>query len=296
MWAEPEGAGDNFVFDTGRPRTGMAPQPHRDISLVNVLPQHAFAGDARLSGVSVGFGSFLGIMELYQPLDIFWENYFPSGRLGGAGRNWPFIEAITPSLYAGLRGSQALFVSTIRLPVLTIWCPFWCPLALPECGLRQRAFNSVNWSTARSTLTTTRSASSARPSQIEFNGRDHHGERLLVQEAFRVHRARKMLVPIIDDAHLMQPERLRKLRLLAAANGGRASRRAQEAGSHGALSQWLARRAATRKRRNSRRSLSRGSRWPSPKPTAGPMCTQISRCGSGSRAALTAPLTCAPCP
>lgn len=50
--------------------------------------------------------------------------------------------------------------------------------------------------------------------QIEFNGQDHHCERLLVQEAFRVHRAGKMLVPIIDDAHLMMPECLRKLRLL----------------------------------------------------------------------------------
>jgi type II secretory pathway predicted ATPase ExeA len=50
--------------------------------------------------------------------------------------------------------------------------------------------------------------------QIEFNGRDHHCERLLVQEAFRVHRAGKMLVPIVDDAHLMQPDCLRKLRLL----------------------------------------------------------------------------------
>jgi type II secretory pathway predicted ATPase ExeA len=50
--------------------------------------------------------------------------------------------------------------------------------------------------------------------QIEFNGHDHHCERLLVQEAFRVHRSGKMLVPIIDDAHLMQTESLRKLRLL----------------------------------------------------------------------------------
>ena len=50
--------------------------------------------------------------------------------------------------------------------------------------------------------------------QIEFNGQDYHCERLLVQEAFRVHRAGKMLVPIIDDAHLMMPECLRKLRLL----------------------------------------------------------------------------------
>ncbi len=50
--------------------------------------------------------------------------------------------------------------------------------------------------------------------QIEFAGHDHHCERLLVQEAFRLHRTGKMLVPIIDDAHLMHSECLRKLRLL----------------------------------------------------------------------------------
>src|SRR5258708_17646716 len=50
--------------------------------------------------------------------------------------------------------------------------------------------------------------------QIEFEGRDHRCERLLVQEAFRVHRAGKLLVPIIDDAHLMPTNCLRKLRLL----------------------------------------------------------------------------------
>ena len=50
--------------------------------------------------------------------------------------------------------------------------------------------------------------------QIEFEGHDHRCERLLVQEAFRVHRTGKLLVPIIDDAHLMQTECLRKLRLL----------------------------------------------------------------------------------
>ena len=50
--------------------------------------------------------------------------------------------------------------------------------------------------------------------QIEFEGHDHRCERLLVQEAFRVHRAGKLLVPIIDDAHLMQTESLRKRRLL----------------------------------------------------------------------------------
>jgi len=50
--------------------------------------------------------------------------------------------------------------------------------------------------------------------QIQFEGRDHHCERLLVQEAFRLHRTGKMLVPIIDDAHLMHSDCLRKLRLL----------------------------------------------------------------------------------
>jgi MSHA biogenesis protein MshM len=50
--------------------------------------------------------------------------------------------------------------------------------------------------------------------QIEFTGRDHHCERLLVQHAFSVHRAGKMLGPIIDDAHLMPADCLRKLRLL----------------------------------------------------------------------------------
>lgn len=50
--------------------------------------------------------------------------------------------------------------------------------------------------------------------QIQFEGRDHHCERLLVQEAFKIHRSGKMLVPIIDDAHLMPTECLRKLRLL----------------------------------------------------------------------------------
>src|SRR5919204_1947317 len=49
---------------------------------------------------------------------------------------------------------------------------------------------------------------------IGFEGRDHRCERSLVQEAFKIHRASKMLVPIIDDAHLMPSECLRKLRLL----------------------------------------------------------------------------------
>ena len=50
--------------------------------------------------------------------------------------------------------------------------------------------------------------------QIDFVGRDFQCERNLIQEAFRVHRAGKMLVPIIDDAHLMPMDCLRRLRLL----------------------------------------------------------------------------------
>lgn len=50
--------------------------------------------------------------------------------------------------------------------------------------------------------------------EIQHEGRDHRCEKLLVQEAFRLHRSGKMLVPVIDDAHLMPPEVLRKLRLL----------------------------------------------------------------------------------
>ncbi len=50
--------------------------------------------------------------------------------------------------------------------------------------------------------------------QIEFEGHDHRCERLLVQEALRIHRAGQMLVPVIDDAHLMPADCLHKLRLL----------------------------------------------------------------------------------
>ena len=56
--------------------------------------------------------------------------------------------------------------------------------------------------------------------QIEFDGRDCKCERLLVQEAFRLHRTGKMLVPIIDDAHLMQTDCLRKIRLLFESSEG----------------------------------------------------------------------------
>lgn len=50
--------------------------------------------------------------------------------------------------------------------------------------------------------------------QIEHDGRDCKCEAALVQEAFRLHRKGLMIVPIIDDAHLMPAESLRKLRLL----------------------------------------------------------------------------------
>ena len=43
--------------------------------------------------------------------------------------------------------------------------------------------------------------------QIEFEGRDHHCERLLVQQAFSVHRAGKMLVLSGTASHLRAAER-----------------------------------------------------------------------------------------
>ena len=52
------------------------------------------------------------------------------------------------------------------------------------------------------------------PSNSRQISRKNICERLLVQEAFRIHRAGQMLVPVIDDAHLMPADCLRKLRLL----------------------------------------------------------------------------------
>lgn len=49
---------------------------------------------------------------------------------------------------------------------------------------------------------------------IEAKGRDTRREKLLIEAAWRVNAEGKMLVPIIDDAHLMDVECLRKLRLL----------------------------------------------------------------------------------
>jgi type II secretory pathway predicted ATPase ExeA len=49
---------------------------------------------------------------------------------------------------------------------------------------------------------------------VSFHGSDHKCERLLVTEACRLHRSGKLLMPIIDDVHLMLSECLRKLRLL----------------------------------------------------------------------------------
>lgn len=51
--------------------------------------------------------------------------------------------------------------------------------------------------------------------QVEYDGhRDAKGERRLVEEAFKIHQSGKMIVPIIDDIHLMPPDSLRRLRLL----------------------------------------------------------------------------------
>ena len=51
--------------------------------------------------------------------------------------------------------------------------------------------------------------------QVEYDGaRDAKAERALVDHAHKAFRSNKLIVPIIDDAHLMPPDSLRKLRLL----------------------------------------------------------------------------------
>jgi len=49
---------------------------------------------------------------------------------------------------------------------------------------------------------------------IEFEGSDFKCEKRLIEEAFTLNRQGKSLVTIIDDAHLMEMQTLRKLRLL----------------------------------------------------------------------------------
>ena len=50
--------------------------------------------------------------------------------------------------------------------------------------------------------------------QIDTEGMDFSCERRLIEEAQRINHGGKMLVPIIDDAHLMSIDALRRLRLL----------------------------------------------------------------------------------
>ena len=50
--------------------------------------------------------------------------------------------------------------------------------------------------------------------KIEFESSAFKCERKLIQQAFSLNRGGKMLVTVIDDAHLMDMENLRKLRLL----------------------------------------------------------------------------------
>jgi MSHA biogenesis protein MshM len=50
--------------------------------------------------------------------------------------------------------------------------------------------------------------------EVEFHGRDDRSEAALITEAVRLNQQGKMLAPIIDDAHLLDTESLRKLRLL----------------------------------------------------------------------------------
>jgi type II secretory pathway predicted ATPase ExeA len=50
--------------------------------------------------------------------------------------------------------------------------------------------------------------------QIDYEGNDHKCERKLIEEAYRLNRAGKMLAPVIDDAQYLPIEALRKIRLL----------------------------------------------------------------------------------
>ena len=50
--------------------------------------------------------------------------------------------------------------------------------------------------------------------QIDFEGCAFRCEKRLIEEAFRLNHLGKMIAPIIDDAHLMDVDCLRKLRLL----------------------------------------------------------------------------------
>lgn len=50
--------------------------------------------------------------------------------------------------------------------------------------------------------------------QIEFEGCAFRCEKRLIEEAFRLNHLGRMIAPIIDDAHLMEIDCLRKLRLL----------------------------------------------------------------------------------
>lgn len=50
--------------------------------------------------------------------------------------------------------------------------------------------------------------------QIDFEGGAFRCEKRIIEEAFRLNHLGKMLAPIIDDAHLMDIDCLRKLRLL----------------------------------------------------------------------------------
>jgi MSHA biogenesis protein MshM len=50
--------------------------------------------------------------------------------------------------------------------------------------------------------------------QIDTNGKNFTCEKRLIEEAMRINHLGKMLVPIIDDAHLMDIDSIRRLRLL----------------------------------------------------------------------------------
>ncbi len=49
---------------------------------------------------------------------------------------------------------------------------------------------------------------------LDADGSDHRCEQRLIEHALAINRAGKMLVPVVDDAHLLETACLRKLRLL----------------------------------------------------------------------------------
>jgi MSHA biogenesis protein MshM len=84
----------------------------------------------------------------------------------------------------------------------------------PKKGLNLYRLNSAKNTTTIRPVTTNTVKILCEAFRIEFESSAFQCERKLIAEAFSLNRSGKMLVTIIDDAHLMEMENLRKLRLL----------------------------------------------------------------------------------